>query len=431
MITVSLALGLAFAADCPREPALRDPDGEVTALAQNLKFIITGEKRRERNALFADWLRDEGANVDLLLLSEARLTGTLDAWQPEWCFYTQVADGDHAYRWAPIAAGRPPAGLALGVRQRAEGVERKVGTFAGRPYRAKPTSLAEGFLGRLFNFEKGWAGVEIEDTHLVWSHTQASYWANPEKGAGREGEGRAGQFADLADDLGRPEHATLLTGDLNLLAGFEPRHAEVEPRIARARERDTETVATFRERTGIDLAWPWARGGEPREVRDPWPRGAGQDAVPAASPAPPAKPPTGTVGTFAGDIDRRRADRAWDVGAPYDRVGVNEAFLARHPGTRVRPVEITRGWLGVSDHLGLEIAIPFLRPKPAEPSPSRVAKAAAPRRSCFLALGRPPGTPAGIGASPLRLGAFDAPPWLEARAHSAVPEGPETALGVR
>ncbi|MFN7142285.1 MAG: hypothetical protein ACK4YP_00790, partial [Myxococcota bacterium] len=130
---LTLAIGLALAGDCPSEPSLRDPDGEVTVLAQNLKFIITGEKRRERDQLFADWLRGDGANVDLLLLSEARLTSGFDAWAPEWCFYTQLpAEDQDGYRWAPIASGRPPAGLALGVRQRADGLERNVGTFAGK-----------------------------------------------------------------------------------------------------------------------------------------------------------------------------------------------------------------------------------------------------------------------------------------------------------
>ena len=81
---IALLAGLALGAECPAEPSLRDPDGEVTALAQNLKFIITGEKRRLRDALFAEWLGDEGAHVDLLLLSEARLTGGFTAWEPEW-----------------------------------------------------------------------------------------------------------------------------------------------------------------------------------------------------------------------------------------------------------------------------------------------------------------------------------------------------------
>ena len=361
---LALLAGLALGAECPAEPSLRDPDGEITALSQNLKFIITGEKRRLRDALFAEWLRDEGAHVDLLLLSEARLTGGFAAWEPEWCFYTQLAGDDDAYTWAPISAGRPPGGLALGVRQREAGEARAVAAYAGRKYRAKPTSLAEGFLGRVFKFEKGWAGVSIEDTHLVWSHTQASYRKDPVKGAGKPGEGRAGQFADLADDLGRPDRATLLTGDLNLLDGFRPRHAETEARIAAARARDAETMAHFRERTGINLAWPWAR--PPAEGADAATTGA-SDAAVAVAPD--------VMGTFAGDIDRRRAADVWDVGAPYDRVGVNDAFLAQHPGTRVRPVEIARGWLGVSDHLGLEIAIPFGK-RAAAAAPAARASAA-------------------------------------------------------
>lgn len=362
---LTLAIGLALAAECPAEPSLRDPDGEVTVLAQNLKFIITGEKRRERDRLFAEWLRGDGANVDLLLLSEARLTSGFDAWAPEWCFYTQRPDeAQDGYRWAPIASGRPPAGLALGVRQRGDGLSRSVGSFAGKRFRAKPTSLAEGFLGKLFHFQKGWAGLEIEDTHLVWSHAQASYRKDPAKGAGGGREGRAGQFADLAEDLGKPDRATLLTGDLNLLAGFAPKNAEDEPRVEQARARDAETVARFRERTGIDLAWPWARTAQAEAPRTTFvsteaPAGAGAEGAAALAPGE-------TIGTYAGDIDRRRADRAWDAGAPYDRVGVNEAFLEAHPGTRVRRVDIARGWLGVSDHLGLEISIPFGKRGPVE-----------------------------------------------------------------
>ncbi|MFN7147190.1 MAG: hypothetical protein ACK4YP_25705, partial [Myxococcota bacterium] len=247
--------------------------------------------------------------------------------------------------------------------QRADGLERNVGTFAGKRFRAKPTSLAEGFLGKLFKFEKGWAGIEIEDTHLVWSHAQASYRKDPAKGAGRGREGRAGQFADLAEDLGRPDRATLLTGDLNLLAGFQPKDEAVESRVQGARAKDTETVARFRERTGIDLAWPWAAPpAAAQAAAEPWTTLVSTDASAGASVEGGAVAATSAavaVGTYAGDIDRRRADRAWDAGAPYDRVGVNDAFLEAHPGTRVRRVDIARGWLGVSDHLGLEISIPF------------------------------------------------------------------------
>lgn len=340
-------------------------------LAQNLKFILTGERRRARSALLADWLRGEGDRVDLLLLSEARLMSPLEAEARDWCFYTQLAEAQEGYRWAPISAGRPPGGLALGVRRREAGVLRSVGGPAGRRYRARPTSLAEGFLGKLLRFEKGWAGVEVDGTQIVWSHTQASYKRDPATGAGGEATGRAGQFEDLADDLGRPDRATLLTGDLNLLAGFSPSDATHEPRVAAARAQDDATVTRFRARTGIDLTWPW-------EQREPGARSAsppaGADVLTGAAADPGVAQDDGRrgpPGTFAGRIDRRKARAEWDVGAPYDRVGVNGAFLARHPDTRVRRVEIRRGWMGVSDHLGLEITIPFAR---AEATPERVVR---------------------------------------------------------
>lgn len=354
-----LLVPFALAAECPAAPALRDPDGEVTALAQNLKFIVTGEKRKERTGLLRDWLDHEGAHVDLLLLSEARITRGMEDWAPEWCFYTQLPADRDGYAWAPITSGRPPGGLALGVRQRDEGVERSVGLLAGRKYRARPTSLAEGFLGKLFNFEKGWAGVRIDDTHLVWSHTQASYRKDPSVGAGEAGRGRAGQFEDLAEDLGRPEHATLLTGDLNLLAGFRPKRADDEPRVEAARAKDDATVARFREQTGIDLTWRWERARVAHLDVDPAVSSVETGESAATTAGAGAGAVAAPAGTFAGRIDRRRAERAWDEGAPYDRVGVNDAFLERHPGTRVRPVEIVRDWLGVSDHFGLEIVIPF------------------------------------------------------------------------
>lgn len=390
---LTFLVSYALAAPCPAEPSLRVPDGEVTVLAQNLKFIITGAKRKERDRLLAEYLNNEGAEVDLLLLSEARLTRTFEDWAPEeWCFYTQIAaPSPDGYRWAPIQAGRSPGGLAMGLRQRDEGEVHKVSAEAGRRYRAHPTSFAEGVLGPLFGFRKGWAGLEIDDTHLVWSHTQASYKRRPERGAGDGRSGRAGQFADLADDLGHPERATLLTGDLNLLAGFVPRLERDERRVTRARAIDSETVDRFRDRTGIDLAWPWAPTGEaatetlllaaaqPLGDGDGPPLGAHADQLAPPAPAPAPMEPdlsvtagaslgathvAGLTGTFAGGIDRRRTHGDWNVGAAYDRVGVNPAFLARHPGTRVRRVEIVKGWMRVSDHLGLEIAIPFIKDRP-------------------------------------------------------------------
>jgi len=373
---LALLVSYALAADCPAEPALRDPDGEMTVLAQNLKFIITGAKRKERDALFADYLAHEGAAVDVLLLSEARLTRGFEAWRPEWCFYTQVpfAETD-GYRWAPIEAGRPPGGLAMGIRQRPGGQLRTVGGDAGRRYRARPTSLAEGFLGRLFGFRKGWARLRVDDTQLVWSHTQASYKRRPERGAGAERRGRVGQFEDLAEDLGRPEDATLMTGDLNLLAGFRPHREEDDARIERARAIDTDTVARFREHTGIDLTWPWSADKEPDASA------AGELRLASLTPTTPRE--RVPVGTFAGGLDKRRLDARWDVGAPYDRVGVNDAFLARHPGTRVRRVEIAHGWMRVSDHLGLEIAIPFARALPTPVAHAKPRSVLSPRECSY------------------------------------------------
>ncbi|MES2640337.1 MAG: endonuclease/exonuclease/phosphatase family protein [Myxococcota bacterium] len=406
---LTLLVPYALAAHCPAEPSLKDPDGEVTVLAQNLKFIITGTKRKERDQLFADYLRTEGADVDILLLSEARLTRSFESWAPEWCFYTQIGTASlDGYRWAPIEAGRPPGGLAMGLRQRPEGTVHQVSGEAGRRYRARPTSFAEGVLGRVFGFRKGWAGLHIDDTHLVWSHTQASYKRRPERGAGEGRSGRAGQFADLAEDLGRPEGATLITGDLNLLAGFVPRRERDERRVTRARDIDSETVAQFRERTGIDLAWPWARVDDPRVEdallvavlpaaegeRDAALNGAGATSVAApdivlVSAPPPMLATLGPaqgeafLGTFAGGFDRRRDDDTWDVGAAYDRVGVNEAFLARHPGTRVRRVEIANEWMRVSDHLGLQIAIPFVREAAPRAESAAKVRSSTPRACRF------------------------------------------------
>ncbi|MDP2312336.1 MAG: hypothetical protein Q8P41_05480 [Pseudomonadota bacterium] len=417
---IALLASVVLAAPCPAEPSLRDPDGEVTVLAQNLKFIITGTRRKARDELLAGYLREEGDNVDILLLSEARITRSFEGWRPEWCFYTQVAvPGHDGYRWAPIESGRPPGGLAMGVRQRPDGTARKVSADAGRRYRARPTSFAEGVLGRVFGFRKGWAGLEIDDTHLVWSHTQASYKRRPERGAGEGRSGRVGQFADLADDLGRPERATLITGDLNLLAGFQPRRQEDEPRVTRARAIDDDTVVRFRERTGIDLAWPWSRSGAPLGDGETLlaqvvatdaaaPLGATADHLAPAEPLPVVAAVLATEapvaatwpgdrgaverpsGTFAGGIDRRREDDTWDVGAAYDRVGVNGAFLARHPGTRVRRVEIARGWMRVSDHFGLEIAIPFAAEKPAPPVRA-LAQGLATRSACRFSAPTGPG----------------------------------------
>lgn len=332
MFSLFMAFFLGPAAACPPGPTLRDADSEVTVLEQNLKFIATGGRRAERAAVLASWLEDEGDHVDLLLLSEARLISPIEAALPDWCFYAQHGDGDATpYEWVPRGSQTATTGLVMAVRTRDEGVERPLGQEAGRRFRSRPTSLAEGLLGRIANYHKGWAGLEIDGTRLVWSHTQASYKRRPERGAGEPGRGRAGQFEELAGELGHRERPLLLTGDLNLLDLFRPDRADHEERARAAREIDGATVRHFQERTGVDFRWPWSRG-------------AREDAGP---------------GTFAGGVRRDRTERSWDIGARYDRVGVNEAFKQRHPGTRVRPVEIARGELRVSDHLGIEITIPY------------------------------------------------------------------------
>lgn len=319
------------AAPCPAAPELRDDDGEVTVLEQNVKFILTGERRAQRAALLARWLATEGARVDVLALSEARITGTLDVALDDFCFYTQAPEGE-AYRWVPVEERVPPGGLVVGVRTREVGDLRSLQAEAGREFRAAPSTLVEGVLGRMVGYRKGWADLVIDGTHVVWSHTQASYRAHPERGAGGRGRGRAGQFDDLADDLDQTGGPILLTGDLNLLDRFRPWRARDEGRVRAAREIDHATARRFEERTGIDFHWPRLRAG-------------GEDAT--------------DDGTFLGGIFRRAPDDVWDLGARYDRVGVNEQFKQRHPGTKVRRVEIAEGSLRVSDHLGLVITIPF------------------------------------------------------------------------
>jgi hypothetical protein len=216
----------------------------------------------------------------------------------------------------------------MGVRQRDAGPKRRIGGIAGKRYRAAPVTLAEGLLGRIVGYRKGWAGIMVDGTQIVWSHTQASYHHRPDRGAGGERVGRAGQFADLAKDLGRPSHPTLVTGDLNLLAGFRPKNADDEERVKKAREIDDHTVGWFQSVTGLDLNWLKGKG------------------------------------TFAGSVKKGDDAPTWDSGAFYDRVGVNAPFLARHAGTRVEPVDISDDHLRVSDHLGLEIRIPFRAAEP-------------------------------------------------------------------
>jgi hypothetical protein len=328
MLALLLALAIpAASAACPQTPELRDPDNQLTILEQNLKFIVVGSHRAERAGILRTYLETEGEEVDLLLLSEARLTSDLAAWGTGWCFYTQTGNGlaDDGYSWSAIETSTSPGGLAIGVRERATGTVRRV-TGGGRRFRARAVSLAEGVLGMLGNYRKGWASLTIDGTHIVWSHTQASYRQRPERGAGRAGRGRAGQFDDLADDLGHPLHATLITGDLNLLAGFKPRLAGDDARVARARDIDSGTVKAFRNRTGVDLEW------------------------------------FANAGTFMGSVFKAPQPPEWDTDAAYDRVGVNAAFLSRHPGTHVAPVEIGDEHMRVSDHLGLRITIPFADP---------------------------------------------------------------------
>jgi hypothetical protein len=319
VIMGSLLLGLALA--CPDAPTLRDADAEVTALNQNLKFIATGARRSERAALLGEWLDGEGEHVDMLLLSEARILSPLLAALSSWCFYNQSGEGlAETYRWGPLGE-RPPGGLVLGVRTRERGELRSLEEGAGRRFRALPATFSEGFLGRIFGYHKGWANLVVDGTTVAWSHTQASYESRPERGAGGNRRGRAGQFDDLASDLEEasgPWHIprpTLLTGDLNLLDLFDG------PNAKEAREIDRRTVRRFSERTGIQFAW-----GDR---------------------------------TFFGSLFRGGEEGIWDRGAQYDRVGINEAFQRRHPGLRVRRVEIARAGLRVSDHAAVEITIPF------------------------------------------------------------------------
>lgn len=321
---LSALVGLVFA--CPASPVLYDEDAVVTALAQNMKLIATGGRREGRVGLLAGWLEDEGAGVDLLLLSEARLLQPLQAGLPSFCLYTQGPGPRSGYSWEPAGERPPPGGLALAVRVRVRGSPRGLGVQAGRWFRARPTTWAEALLGRLVGYVKGWAELTVDGTSIVWSHMQASYARRPEVGAGGPGRGRAGQFEDLAEDLGRRGRPTLMTGDLNLLEGFEPVSAAVDRRIGSARQRDEHTLRSFEARTGVEFHGSYA-----------------------------------PEGTYLGALRLEDAP-TWDQGAPYDRVGVNRSFEARHPGLEVRRVEIRGGDLRVSDHLGLEIRIPFSRP---------------------------------------------------------------------
>lgn len=210
-------------ADCSPSPELRNNDERVVLLSQNLKFIATGGRKKARANIFARGLHAD-PELDLLLLSEARQTTPLQAALPEWCLYRQEGPSD-GYHWRR-ADGRPsPGGLVLGVRRREEGRLWPLQGTAGAAFRSRPVSFAEGVLGRMVGFIKGWASVEVAGLRLLWTHTQASYDQRPERGAGTlgaggdPGVGRAGQLNELLDVLEQQQLPALLTGDLNLQDG--------------------------------------------------------------------------------------------------------------------------------------------------------------------------------------------------------------------
>ncbi len=317
MFAALLASALtATAGECPAAPLLRDPDDHVTALSQNLKFIATGGHKVARAELLAEYLAVH-PEVDLLLLSEARSLGPLRAGLRGWCFYTQVGH-PLAYRWA--AGDLSPGGLVLAVRQRSSGEPRHLSAEAGRVFRARPVTLAEGFLGKIAGFEKGWAVAHVDGTSMVWTHTQASYASSPLRGAGGPGAGREGQFADLAADLGHAEHPVLLTGDLNVLDGAPSPDGGVQA----AGRRDARTLSGFSALTGIRF-------------------GSAGDPCPG--------------GSFLGAL-RGVADSVF-VGATFDRVGTNGAFDAQHVGAQFGCERIEGEGLRLSDHLGVRIHAPF------------------------------------------------------------------------
>ncbi len=349
MLAALLLLFSPARADCPQLPELRDPDDALVVFAQNLKFIATGARRARRAELLGRWLASDGSDVDLLLLSEARLTGVLRR-ADGWCFYTQDQGEAEWYGWAPIHVRRPPGGLVLGVRQRAAGRMRILTGDAGRRFETRPTSLAEGLLGRLVRYRKGWASLGVDGTHVLWSHAQASYAGDPARGAGARGVGRAGQFEELADAIGAPQAPTVVTGDLNLLAGFT---AARTSSAARAVAQDEQTVTWFSERTGIDLRW-FATGTYAASF-DVSTSGGSRDRTLDGASGPEMHEAAQTMASPA---------LPWDVGAPYDRVGINAAFVRRHPDARAEAVDIRDAHLRVSDHLGIRLTIPFPRDVP-------------------------------------------------------------------
>lgn len=323
-VTLLFATLSAAWAFCPAVPVLKDDDERLVLLSQNLQFIAIGKWRDERATLLDGYLRGDGAAVDLLLLSEARDVDALEDAMGGWCFYGQSGDGRTGYSWTPAAAHRSPGGLVLGVRQREEGSLRLIDGPAGKVFSAKPVTFAEGWLGRMVNFVKGWANVRVDNTSYMWTHTQASYDRHPERGAGGPAVGRAGQFAELASAVPRSEPA-LLTGDLNVLDGFHSRDAVFDSKLTGARTIDAQTLRSFIDRTGM-LFHPEAT--------------------------------TCPDGSYVGSVDATRPSESRYFGATFDRVGTNSAFSDRHPDTTVRCEEILGGGLRVSDHRGLLIDVP-------------------------------------------------------------------------
>lgn len=333
-LLLSLLLCTALAADpgCPAIPTLREDDRALTALAQNVKFIAGGERRAERAALLAGAVAADPA-VDLLLLSEARQAAPLiAALEPPagagFCLYRQ-AGPRQGYRWA--RAGAPaPGGLLLGVRARAAGREIRLEGAAGRAFTSRALTFADGFLGPLSGFYKGFAEVRIDGVRLIWSHLQASYGPR-DAGAGGPGRGRRGQLEELAAEIAPPDlpteahGAALLVGDLNL---NDPRSAA-----------DAESVRQFEARTRVRLAGGHCAGGT-------W---LGS-LLPGVGPGP----------------------DDFFYGADLDRVGATPALEASH-ALEVRCVEVEAQGLRLSDHRGLRIRMERREPPDGTGSPGSPA----------------------------------------------------------
>ncbi len=297
-------------ADCSPSPSLRNDDEALVVLSQNVKFIATGGQKAARANILARRLEAD-PELDLLLLSEARQIKALQDALPEWCLYRQ--DGPaHSYHWREADGRSSPGGLVLGVRRRAEGRTWPLEGTAGAAFRSRPVSFAEGVLGRLVGFIKGWASVEVAGLRLLWTHTQASYDQRPERGAGRfgtdgvPGVGRAGQLGELAKILENEPRPALLTGDLNLQDGVTGTAGEVD-------------------RASVEML---AEGGI-RLRRD--------------------------CPTWLGSLRSNQKMTHPLGGAALDRVGTNPAMDA-HP-VEVRCEEWSEGKLRLSDHRGLRIRV--------------------------------------------------------------------------